>query len=250
MTPSADSVDAAEQNYFATWRLLVERAEGCSVEETDDVLLTSVPGAPSYFNSAFVKPPADPLRCVDEVRAFFVERGTPFTLRCRSTAESEAFARILGLEAADASPLMNASAEEIAPPTLPDIVRVDAGTWGDHIAAIAKGFGVPTDLAGRLFGPDIAIGDEYFAFNAYVDGEVASTAAAVVHDGVTGIYNVATPAAFRRRGLGEATTRAAIAEGCRRGCAIATLQSSEMGYSIYERMGFRTVATWRSFTSS
>jgi predicted acetyltransferase len=66
---------------------------------------------------------------------------------------------------------------------------------------------------------------------------------------VAGIYNVATPAAFRNRGLGEATTRAAVAEGQRRGCVMSTLQASEMGYPIYERMGFRTATTWTSLTS-
>ena len=84
---------------------------------------------------------------------------------------------------------------------------------------------------------------------AYVDGEVASTAALIVSGDVAGIYNVATPERFRRRGLGEATTRAAASEGERRGCRIATLQASAIGYPIYERKGFRTAVRWRSLTS-
>jgi len=37
-----DGVEAAERNYFAAWRLLVDRASECRVEETDEVLYTFV----------------------------------------------------------------------------------------------------------------------------------------------------------------------------------------------------------------
>lgn len=90
--------------------------------------------------------------------------------------------------------------------------------------------------------------DDYAVFNAYHEGTVASTATLIVSGHVAGIYNVATPESFRRRGFGDAATRAAVHEGGRRGCAVATLQSSEMGYGVYERMGFRTVTFWRSIT--
>jgi hypothetical protein len=36
--------------------------------------------------------------------------------------------------------------------------------------------------------------------------------------------------------------------GRRRGCALATLQASEMGYPVYERMGFRTAVRWLTFS--
>jgi hypothetical protein len=63
MALGIDGVEAAERNYFAAWRLLVDRASECRVEETDEVLCTLVPGGIAYFNSAFVKPPADPATC-------------------------------------------------------------------------------------------------------------------------------------------------------------------------------------------
>jgi hypothetical protein len=51
---------------------------------------------------------------------------------------------------------------------------VEADTWDDHVWAIAVGFGMPAELAARLFGPWLAESAGYAAFNAYVDGEVAS----------------------------------------------------------------------------
>jgi hypothetical protein len=244
-----DPVEAAEDNYFAAWRLLVDRAEGCRVEETDEVLFTFVPKSVAYFNSAFVKPPADPSACVAPIEAFFAAGRTPFTVRFRSSPEASAFFRAKGYEPAALSPLMNAAVDEIRPPERFDTRRVDAATWDAHMDTIAAGFGMPLELVVRLFGPSLDDGHAYAAFNAYLDGEVASTAALIVSDRVAGIYNVATPERFRRRGLGEAATRAAVVEGRRLGCTTTTLQASELGYPIYERMGYRTVVVWQSMTS-
>ena len=56
--------------------------------------------------------------------------------------------------------------------------------------------------------------------------------------GVAGIYNVTTASDVRRRGFGAALTATAIAEGRERGFEVAVLGSSELGYGVYERMGF------------
>jgi GNAT superfamily N-acetyltransferase len=250
MSERGDDVEAAERNYLAAWRLLVDHSPGCVIEETDEVLFTFVPGGVAYFNSAFVKPPADPATCLAPIEAFFAAHGAPFTVRFRSTPDSDDLSHAPGFTLAGRSPLMNAAVDEMAAPTGFDVRRVEAENWDDHVHALAAGFGMPVALTARLFGPSLAAVPEYAAFNAYVDGEVASTAALIVSDAVAGIYNVATPKAFRRRGLGEATTRAAVAEGGRRGCLMTTLQASDMGYPVYERMGFRTVATWTSLTKS
>lgn len=106
-----------------------------------------------------------------------------------------------------------------------------------HIATIADGFGMPLDLVESVIPADLATSRDYAGFNAYLDGTVVSTSALVVTDGVAGVYNVATPEAYRGRGFGGATTRAAIAEGLRRRCTYTTLQTSEMGYPLYAEMG-------------
>ena len=248
VAPTNGGIEAAEQNYLAAWRLLVDRAPECLVEETDDVLFTFVPGGIAYFNSAFVKPPADPTICLRAIDAFYATRQAPFIVRSRSSSASSEPSQLPGYTLAGRSPVMNAAVDDIAPPTGFDIRRVNADNWDDHVRALAAGFGIPVELCARLFGPALAETDQYAAFNAYVDGEIASTAALIVSGAVAGIYNVATPDPFRRRGLGEATTRAAVAEGRRQGCDLTTLQASEMGYAIYARMGFRTVVEWHSFT--
>ena len=244
----SEAIEAAERNYLAAWRLLVTNAEGCRIEETDALLVTVVPDAPTFFNSAFVKPPADPLACIEAASTCF--DGRPFTLRFRDDEETAARCLAVGFDDVGQSPLMNAVVADVAPATDADVRRVRAGLWSDHLAAVAAGFGLPTELTHRLFAPRLGELAEYAVFNAYADGEGASTATLIVSDDVAGIYNVATPEGFRRQGFGDAATRAAVNEGRARGCTIATLQSSAMGFGVYERMGFSTVGFWRSMTPS
>ena len=243
-----DLVEAAERNYLDAWRTLVDAVHGGVVRDDGDVLFTAVPTPVAYFNSAFVRPPASPAACIDRAKSFFSARNSPFTLRFRASDEGARACEATGLAPAGTSPLMVAAVADIAPPSNTDVRPVDAASWDAHLATIAAGFGMPVDVLRALIGPDLLDIGHYAGFLAYVDDEAASTAALIVTDDIAGVYNVATPVDFRRRGLGEAATRAAVSEGARRGCTVTTLQASDMGYPIYERMGYRTVARWLSFT--
>jgi predicted GNAT family acetyltransferase len=71
-----------------------------------------------------------------------------------------------------------------------------------------------------------------------------STAVGYSIDGTVGIFNVATPPEFRRRGYGAAITAHAARDGLNHGADLAWLQSSSMGESVYLRLGFREVETY------
>ncbi|NBD27023.1 GNAT family N-acetyltransferase [Paenibacillus glycinis] len=69
-------------------------------------------------------------------------------------------------------------------------------------------------------------------------------AATAIQDGETiGIYNVATSEAFRRKGIGSAITAHAVLEGKAAGGQLAVLQSSKMGRSVYQSLGFHDDVT-------
>jgi len=75
-----------------------------------------------------------------------------------------------------------------------------------------------------------------------------SRAAALVTTGdVSGVYAVGTLASARRRGVNTAATWAAVAAGRAWGTDTIALQASEMGFSLYAAMGFRTVVPYASF---
>jgi predicted GNAT family acetyltransferase len=61
------------------------------------------------------------------------------------------------------------------------------------------------------------------------------------------VYNVSTIPPFRRRGYGAAMTARIAADGVAVGGDVAILQASEMGYPVYERMGYRTVVEYMGY---
>jgi len=246
------SIEAAEANYFEAWRLLAANVATGIVEEDDEILFAAGGGPVAYFNSAFVKPPARPSTCARRAAAFFRDRHLPFVIRFRDEGDPAAAeaCEAIGLVGAGESPIMNADVD--AMPSLGpgfDVRVVDAGNYDEHVETMATGFGLPAGILRSFFTVDLFGRGPFEAFTAYdpATGQPASTAALILSDGVAGIYNVATPEPFRRRGFGEATTRAAVDAGRRHGCSLATLQASEMGDPIYERMGFRTVARWLTY---
>ena len=79
---------------------------------------------------------------------------------------------------------------------------------------------------------------------AFMDEQVIGTAVALVGHGVVGVYLVTVVDAARGRGLGEALTwRATLADPA----LPATLQASSMGKPLYNRMGYRTIATCQTW---
>jgi predicted GNAT family acetyltransferase len=84
--------------------------------------------------------------------------------------------------------------------------------------------------------------------------ELASRVARAVwgHHGVgrgrtIGVYSIATIESVRRRGYGAAMTARVVADGVAAGCDVAALQASDMGRSIYERLGFRTLVRYAAY---
>ena len=92
-----------------------------------------------------------------------------------------------------------------------------------------------------LTDPDVAL------TTVLLDGKPVGHSLAIRSGDVCGVYNVGALPSVRRRGVGTAATWAAVAAGRRWGCRVAVLQSSEMGQSVYEAMGFRTVVRYAEF---
>lgn len=247
-----DEIGLAEENYLAAWRLLASSDFGGAVVETEKMLFACASVPVQYFNIAFVKPHVNPAGCVDAAKSFFADRGTPFTFRFRNDGAftPDDVLESAGLTLDGSSPLMVAASADIGGVGDYEVVPVNESSWHAHVATMADGFGMPLDLVESVMPVALATSRHYAGFNASVNGTVVSTSALIVSHGVAGVYNVATPEAYRGRGFGGATTRAAVAEGVRRGCTHTTLQASEMGFSLYAEMGYRTVIQWRNFVGA
>jgi ribosomal protein S18 acetylase RimI-like enzyme len=118
----------------------------------------------------------------------------------------------------------------------------DEATLGAWSRVLCGAFGAPQAFGDAFGEAAIAIGlgrDSVFRhFLGRVNGEPAATGSLFLGAGVAGIYDVSTIPERRRRGLGAAVTRAAMAAARERGCRTAILHASTAGASLYRSLGF------------
>ena len=93
-------------------------------------------------------------------------------------------------------------------------------------------------MAYAVYTPERAWKGDYQGFVGLVDGRPVAIVALVAAAGALGVYSLGTLPAYRRQGYGEGLLRAAVAEMQQRPGPL-ILQSTEIGYSLYRRMGFR-----------
>lgn len=116
-----------------------------------------------------------------------------------------------------------------------------------HVAAL--GFEAPEEYFRKLMREAVLSAPGARCYVGEVDREPVTTGFAITFADFVGIFNIATPPLHRRHGYGAAVTARAVRDGLRDGASWAWLQSSPAGYPIYERLGFRTVESWRCWVT-
>jgi len=128
-------------------------------------------------------------------------------------------------------------------------IRSGRDVFDDHCVVSAEGFGMSLETLRGVLTPELADRDDIVFYAGYVGGEPVTSSAGVLHDSSVTVVNVATLPQHRGRGYGGAMTMATVVDGGERGCDAAFLQSSEMGFPVYKRLGFETVVEYDSWTS-
>jgi GNAT superfamily N-acetyltransferase len=80
-------------------------------------------------------------------------------------------------------------------------------------------------------------------YQARLAGEPASVLGAYDNGDDCEIYFVATLARHRGQGLARRLLHRALLEARDRGLAVSSLQSTKMGYPVYERLGYEPICT-------
>lgn len=136
------------------------------------------------------------------------------------------------------------------PPPVPEGLSIVAAETPAEMAvwrqATTAGFGV-SEAVGQRFhdayvsGPResnrVALRRHYVGM---VEGVPVSSSMLLLAAGIACIWDVSTPPEYRRKGYGSCLTRAALEDARRMGYRYASLNSSNLGYSMYCALGFTT----------
>ncbi|AGY56653.1 GNAT family N-acetyltransferase [Gloeobacter kilaueensis] len=140
----------------------------------------------------------------------------------------------LGISLYDPTLNFEGGASLVEAPPLAELGRINERAYGQQSGLFSQLVGALQDERIRTHG-------------LRVDGVFVSVALTFTLGDDLSIQYVATEAKYRRRGLASRLLLAVIAAARDEGMGSATLQASPDGLSVYERIGFRRVATLRAY---
>jgi ribosomal protein S18 acetylase RimI-like enzyme len=111
------------------------------------------------------------------------------------------------------------------------------------------GYEMPETMAGDYYQIMASLGLD-LPFRYYLgilDETPVSAVSLFLGAGVAGIYSMATIAQARGRGIGSLMTRYPLLQAAEMGYRAGVLQSSEMGFGVYRRLGFRKLCNVEHF---
>jgi ribosomal protein S18 acetylase RimI-like enzyme len=153
--------------------------------------------------------------------------------------------RHVGLTRESRPPGMVTTPDEFVPAVAPSGPRLEIDRVKDLEALEdARQVAVAGNGAGPLpaiYEPEVAAIPGVRIYVGRVEDRPVTTAMGWTANAATGIFQVATPPAHRRRGYGGAVTTRAVLDGFAAGADLAWLQPSCSGERLYRRLGFRQV---------
>jgi len=246
MTTEAAIRAAAERNFVGAYAKLAEHVAGAELRTFGGVTAFTTGVPIGIFNGCIAMTSAE-TAALEAGLDWVAQAGVPHCLWMPEDLAPEIapVAADRGMAASDwILPHMALSSRAQAPPAAPGVIvrpAHDAGALAEFRGVLVAD-GMASDMAARLFGASLLDDDDVRLFVAALDGRTAGTAMAIRTRDVAGVYAVETTTDARRRGVATAATWAAVTAGRAWGCDPIVLQSSRMGYRVYEAMGFRTVA--------
>jgi ribosomal protein S18 acetylase RimI-like enzyme len=119
----------------------------------------------------------------------------------------------------------------------------DLSTLKTYTEVFCAGFDLPASFIQPFhdFSAVVGFSDSLTHFLGFLGSESVATASLFLSDGIAGIYNIAVIKKARRQGLGAAITPTLLLVARALGYQIAALQASDMGFTVYQRLGFRKV---------
>jgi ribosomal protein S18 acetylase RimI-like enzyme len=243
-----DPARASALNEQELWREMVRWSGGRIVEERGVLLLS---GPSSYLRVAIrMDPGVDGALVVALAREFFGAERAGFIVQVRRPDDDdiERAAVAEGFRAGWSEQPMALTAAPSAG-DVPNDAEVRAVLDERGVVDYGRVVELANDDPGEraraplLFHDETILAPHIAAFVAYTGAEPVACAMTLVSHRVAGVFYVATVEHARRRGLGDALTRTAARAGFEMGADAAWLGASEMGASLYQRIGFEELGS-------
>ncbi|MCH7899984.1 MAG: GNAT family N-acetyltransferase [Acidobacteria bacterium] len=239
--------DAHHHAYIKGFGMVAESVTAGYVHRTGGVTSVVSHSPVALFNQIIIHDDTATERDMETAVAAMGGTGLRFAVSLRSEADSR-FVPILeesGLILAESAiPAM--VMQPIPDHQMPTELEILSGstTLDDHIYVASKGFGIPEEMLETVLVPAMARRPDATFYAGYVDDQPVSTSIGFIDEGSVSVFNVATLEDLRGRGYGAALTMKAVIDARNQGCEVAFLQSSELGYTVYTRLGFATIFTY------
>jgi ribosomal protein S18 acetylase RimI-like enzyme len=212
------------------------------------------PGIPNWLTNTVLRcrfsgDNADTL--IDEICAYFSGKGVvPYWRLCPGDQPSDLAARLAkrGFTLVEEQPAMAVDLEQLNQDIItPDGLVVDRVTDADSmkeqhgwIRQLGTGKSLGTLLMAMWSTYGFTSESAWQHYIGLLNGKPVAWASVYYATGVAGIYAVGTLPNARRQGIGSAITVQALLAARERGYRVGVLQSSDMGYNVYRRLGFET----------
>lgn len=224
------------------------------VHKGEDMIRVVSPGIPNWLTNTV-------LRCrisadnvdsvINETNAYFYARGVvPYWRLCPGDLPNDLEVRLadrgFSLEAEEpamAVDLRKLDRDMKTPDGLMIEHVTDAATMKEKhiwIGQFEMGKSLGTLLMDMFSAYGFDPASDWQHYIGILNGKPVACASVFYATGVAGVYAVITLPEVRRRGIGSAMTLKVLQDARDRGYRVALLQSSEMGYNLYRRLGFRT----------
>jgi GNAT superfamily N-acetyltransferase len=112
---------------------------------------------------------------------------------------------------------------------------------------LAAGCEAPEHVFHKVTAPEVLGARGMSAYLVEEAGIPVATSFGVLAGDYVGVFNIATPPAYRLRGYARMATAAVLRNAYAHGARTAFLHSTPDGYRVYESLGFATAETWRIF---
>lgn len=222
----------------------------------DDELLCVIPGLPTFdmnFACLRYEPPAKNLdELIKEAIDFFKVVNGSFYWWLTPGDHCPRLAEKLNNHGFQLVGEMPTMAADLRPMTLPDslpkgyrlveVTRKDElGSWAD---VAMRGFSFTedtrlafTEMVNHFL--DVPIPKRPILFMAYLDDKPVAISMLNISQEIAGLYWVCTVPEVRRQGVGAAIVHDALRRAKKMGYIFACLQSTQMGYNLYQKLGFK-----------